>query len=114
MKGILKILILFFSINFSLLVIHEKASAQTINFQVFYDDLSPYGNWIESPDYGYVWRPRINGFTPYSTNGYWVLTDYGWTWVSGYSWGWAPFHYGRWYYDPFHGYVWVPGYEWGP
>ena len=55
-----------------------------------------------------------SAFTPYSTNGYWVLTDEGWTWISDYSWGWAPFHYGRWYNDPSVGYVWVPGYEWGP
>lgn len=91
-----------------------KSEAQAVNFQVFYNDLSPHGTWFESPDYGYVWRPRLSNFTPYYTNGYWAFTDAGWTWVSDYSWGWAPFHYGRWYNDPFYGYVWVPGYEWGP
>ena len=29
----------------------------------------------------------VPGFTPYSTNGYWVFTNEGWTWVSDYSWG---------------------------
>jgi hypothetical protein len=44
-----------------------------------------------------------------------VLTDeYGWLWVSDLEWGWAPFHYGRWTFDPHFGWVWVPGTEWGP
>ncbi|MBC7536119.1 MAG: hypothetical protein H7258_10530 [Ferruginibacter sp.] len=115
MKLFLKILPVLFFLNTSVIILSERAVAQpTISFQAFYDDLSPHGSWFESPDYGYVWRPQLPGFAPYSTNGYWVLTDAGWTWVSDYSWGWAPFHYGRWYNDPFYGYVWVPGYEWGP
>ena len=94
----------------------QKASAQlSVSFQVFYDDLSPYGNWIDNPDYGYVWIPHVSdGFTPYGTDGYWVFTQEGWTWVSNYSWGWAPFHYGRWFYDSYYGWVWVPDNEWGP
>src|ERR1700749_3701227 len=64
--------------------------------QVFYDELSPYGQWIDYPDYGYVWQPNVDAdFRPYETNGYWAYSDYGWTWVSNYSWGWATFHYGR-------------------
>jgi hypothetical protein len=64
---------------------------------------------------GYVWIPDAGpGFSPYSTNGYWVYTDQGWTWVSNYSWGWAPFHYGRWYFDNYYGYMWIPDDEWGP
>ena len=54
------------------------------------------------------------GFQPYATNGHWVVTEYGNTWVSDYNWGWAPFHYGRWYQDPYRGWAWVPGTEWGP
>lgn len=94
----------------------QKAAAQvSVNFQVFYNDLSPYGNWVDNPDYGYVWFPNVSaGFTPYGTNGYWIFTDAGWTWVSNYSWGWAPFHYGRWFFDAEYGPMWVPGYEWGP
>jgi len=95
----------------------QNAFAQggPVSFQVFYDELSPYGTWVNSPDYGYVWMPNVGpGFTPYSTNGYWVFTNEGWTWVSDYSWGWAPFHYGRWYNDPHHGFMWVPDNEWGP
>jgi hypothetical protein len=86
-----------------------------VSFQMFYDQLSPYGMWVNSPAYGYVWVPTVAaGFEPYSTNGYWAYTEWGWTWVSLYDWGWAPFHYGRWYLDPFYGYVWVPDNQWGP
>jgi hypothetical protein len=95
----------------------EKASAQeaSISIQVFYDELSPYGQWVEYPNYGYVWIPDGGpDFVPYSSGGYWILTDYGWTWVSDYSWGWAPFHYGRWDYDNYYGWFWVPDTEWGP
>ncbi|MCX6245797.1 MAG: hypothetical protein NTU98_13970 [Bacteroidetes bacterium] len=95
----------------------QKAQAQFpgITFQVFYDQLSPYGAWVFDPDYGYVWIPDEGaGFYPYSTGGHWVFTIFGWTWVSDYSWGWAPFHYGRWDFDPYYGWIWVPGNEWGP
>jgi hypothetical protein len=114
LKHFLSLFILTASVS---LVASEKANAQgaTVSFQVFYDDLSPYGTWVNSPAYGYVWIPDAGaGFSPYATNGYWVYTDYGWTWISNYSWGWAPFHYGRWYADPYYGQVWVPGNEWGP
>ncbi|HEY8780431.1 MAG TPA: DUF6600 domain-containing protein [Mucilaginibacter sp.] len=83
--------------------------------QVFYDELSPYGQWIDYPDYGYVWQPNIDAdFRPYATNGYWVYSDYGWAWVSNYSWGWAPFHYGNWFYDDSYGWLWEPGHQWAP
>jgi hypothetical protein len=62
-----------------------------------------------------VWLPNVpSGFIPYSTNGYWIFTEDGWTWVSDYSWGWAPFHYGRWFNDDMYGPMWVPDYDWGP
>lgn len=86
-----------------------------ISFQVFYDELMPYGDWISHPVHGYVWVPYAEpGFQPYASNGYWVMSTYGNTWVSNYEWGWAPFHYGRWYFDDYLGWAWVPGYEWGP
>ena len=91
------------------------AQQEPVNFQVFYDELSPYGQWVNYKNYGYVWIPDVGSdFAPYSTAGYWQFTDYGWTWVSDYEWGWAPFHYGRWGYDNFYGGLWVPGNEWGP
>jgi len=98
-------------------MIPQTASAQgvSVSFQVFYDELSPYGTWVNNNDYGYVWVPDVApGFTPYGSNGYWVFTEEGWTWVSDYPWGWAPFHYGRWFYDASYGPMWVPDNQWGP
>src|SRR5690606_31962339 len=86
-----------------------------VSFQLFYDELAPYGDWVNDPEYGYIWLPYAeDGFQPYATNGHWVMTSYGNTWVSNYDWGWAPFHYGRWTYSDYYGWAWVPGYEWGP
>ncbi|MCH6199918.1 hypothetical protein MMU07_10015 [Aquiflexum sp. LQ15W] len=86
-----------------------------VSFQVFYNELSPFGDWIMDPAYGYVWVPFVDqGFHPYATNGYWEMTNFGNTWVSNYQWGWAPFHYGRWFRSNYYGWAWVPGYEWGP
>ncbi|UZD24473.1 hypothetical protein PBT90_13855 [Algoriphagus halophytocola] len=87
-----------------------------VSFQVFYDELMPYGDWVKDARYGYVWLPAVyQDFHPYGTNGHWVMTSYGNTWVSEYDWGWATFHYGRWYYDEhFQSWAWIPGYEWGP
>lgn len=100
----------------------QKAQAQDYyddygngDYQEFYDDLSPYGQWLNDPQYGYVWTPNVGGdFRPYYTNGRWVMTEYGNTWVSDYDWGWAPFHYGRWAQSSYYGWIWIPGREWGP
>jgi hypothetical protein len=112
------------TVTFCVLLIasfQNKASAQprtdvSISYQTFYDELDPYGRWVDYPDQGYVWVPDAGpDFYPYSTNGHWVWSDdYQWMWVSDYDWGWAPFHYGRWLHDPYYGWIWVPGYEWSP
>src|SRR6266536_243084 len=93
---------------------YNESGSPDVSIDVFVDQLSPYGRWVTSPSYGQVWICNEQGFTPYYTNGHWVYSNFGWTWVSNYNWGWAPFHYGRWAYDPFYGWMWVPGYEWGP
>ncbi len=111
-----KTLLLCFMLCTSATIIPTKSQSQVaVDFQVFYDELTPYGMWMDNPKYGYVWMPNVSaGFSPYATNGYWVYTDMGWTWVSDYAWGWATFHYGRWFNDVTYGPMWVPGYEWGP
>jgi len=87
----------------------------SVSFQMFYNDLQPYGQWIDYPQHGYCWVPNVGrDFRPYYTNGYWAMTEYGNTWVSNYNWGWAPFHYGNWTYDDYYGWIWVPGTTWGP
>ena len=93
-----------------------KAQYDDVSLQTFYDELSPYGTWINDPEYGYVWRPDVDqaDFRPYYTNGRWAMTEYGNTWVSNYDWGWAPFHYGRWMYNRYNNWVWLPDTTWGP
>ena len=73
------------------------------------DDLSSYGSWEATPDWGYAWFPTVAaGWVPYSV-GYWAwISPWGWTWVDQEPWGFAPFHYGRWGY--WHRrWCWVPG-----
>jgi hypothetical protein len=117
MKSNIKILTLILVLTTSCMVLPRQTEAQhqNVSFQVFYDELSPYGQWIDYDSYGYVWIPDVdNDFAPYSTNGQWVMTDYGWAWDSDYNWGWAAFHYGRWSFNDSFGWYWVPGNEWGP
>ncbi len=87
------------------------------NISFFYQALYPYGTWI-AINGQWCWKPNAAtidlSWTPYFTNGYWSCTDWGWFWVSNYSWGWAPFHYGRWFRHPGYGWVWAPGTDWGP
>lgn len=80
-----------------------------------YNYLAPFGNWVNLDPWGYVWCPRHMGYNwrPYS-EGRWVWTDFGWTWISDLEWGWIPFHYGRWGWDDDFGWFWVPGTVWGP
>lgn len=81
----------------------------------FYNDLSPYGRWIEVGRYGLVWQPHrvSSSWRPY-TYGYWAYTDYGWMFQSEEPYGWAVYHYGRWNHDSRYGWIWVPGDEWAP
>lgn len=88
--------------------------AQSVNY--FYDQLDPYGDWVETDQYGYAFRPdaaRDPNWRPY-TDGGWVYTDYGWTWRSNEEFGWATYHYGRWARVHRLGWIWVPSTEWGP
>ncbi len=117
MKLFIKIFMLVVVLIAGVCITPPKVSAQetSVSFQLFYDQLSPYGSWVDYQNYGYVWIPDVDrDFSPYGTNGQWVFTENGWTWFSNYSWGWAPFHYGRWAYDNFYGWLWVPQNEWGP
>ncbi|MET4082397.1 hypothetical protein ABIB40_002355 [Pedobacter sp. UYP30] len=95
---------------------HSNSNDGNVSLQTFYDELSPYGTWIQDPQYGYVWRPDVDQseFRPYYTQGRWAMTEYGNTWVSNYDWGWAPFHYGRWVYNNYRQWIWLPGTTWGP
>jgi hypothetical protein len=91
----------------------DQAAAPDVN--QFYTQLSPYGEWVQNPQYGWVWTPRdvAPGWRPY-TEGHWVYTDAGWAWDDDEPWGWAPYHYGRWFFDASAGWGWVPGNVWAP
>src|SRR3989454_4019091 len=55
--------------------------------QTFEQSLSPYGHWVDTPEYGRVWIPdEGTDWQPY-TDGQWVDTDYGWTFASTVPWG---------------------------
>jgi hypothetical protein len=93
----------------------SRSAESEITFDYFYDSLQPAGEWSYSDDYGYCWSPqaaREEAWRPY-TDGSWVLTDNGWTWVSNEDYGWITYHYGRWarLKDRW---WWVPGFEWSP
>src|SRR2546421_3941324 len=88
----------------------------TASYDTFYTQLDRYGDGRETSDYGYVWQPRqaqSRTWRPY-TDGHWVYTDAGWTWVSEEPFGWATYHYGRWTRLRNIGWIWVPGDEWAP
>jgi hypothetical protein len=96
----------------------EYATPPPAEYDYFYSSLTPYGSWVEVPDYGYCWQPTVavvhSGWRPYCDRGRWLFTDSGWYWQSDYSWGWAPFHYGRWFNHPNRGWCWRPDRVWGP
>lgn len=101
------------------LLLTQRVVAQpgmSVPVESFYNELAPYGQWAQHPGYGNVWMPDAEpDFQPYATDGHWVMTEYGNTWVSDYAWGWAPFHYGRWLFDRgYGGWLWVPDTDWAP
>lgn len=83
--------------------------------RTFETQLSPYGRWIDTPEYGRVWQPAGVGpdWQPYA-DGQWVSTTYGWSFAAPVPWGWAAYHYGRWGWRAGFGWFWVPGYAWAP
>ena len=72
-------------------------------------DFDEYGRWINTPDYGYVWTPKVvvSGWAPYRS-GRWIWAGGDYVWVSYEPWGWAPYHYGRWSHRVGIGWFWVP------
>ena len=94
---------------------YDSGPGPQVDVGFFYDELSPYGDWVQTRDYGWAWFPRDVPpyWRPYR-DGRWVDSEYGWTWVSNEPFGWATYHYGRWAMDPRFGWLWIPGTIWGP
>lgn len=86
-------------------------------------DLDAHGDWIETPEYGWVWSPRqvAADWAPYRAGDWRWHPGYGWTWIAQEPWGWVPYHYGRWAYHRSR-WCWVPrvivdvafGWRWRP
>ncbi len=97
--------------------LRQAEAGADVSIDFFYDNVGSDGSWVEVADYGYCWQPAVAvsnaKWRPYS-DGYWVYTDVGWTWVSYEDFGWATYHYGRWVRLRDRGWFWVPGREWGP
>jgi hypothetical protein len=88
---------------------------QPPNQSTFQQQLSPYGRWVQTPEYGLVWIPAgvAPDWRPY-TDGRWVETEWGWSFASSVPWGAIVFHYGRWGFRGGLGWFWVPGTVWAP
>jgi hypothetical protein len=72
-------------------------------------ELREYGEWVQTPEYGYVWRPYVaEGWAPYYYGQWSWVYPYGWNWVGYEPWGWWPYHYGWWVSYPAWGWVWSP------
>jgi hypothetical protein len=95
--------------------VDQASPNSTATYENFQEGLAPYGQWVNVPGYGHVWRPANvqSDWRPYY-HGRWEWTDEGWLWVSEEPWGWATYHYGRWAFEPSYGWVWIPGYQWAP
>ena len=92
------------------------AAAPMVQPDPQFTDLTPYGQWEMTGEYGRVWVPYANrtpGWRPYYY-GSWSYTDWGWSWVSDEVWGAGPYHYGRWTWMNGRGWAWIPDYTWGP
>jgi hypothetical protein len=83
-------------------------------------ELDAYGNWVNVPEYGMVWRPTVilsDDWGPYRS-GRWIWKENDYVWISYENWGWAPYHYGRWAAVNGLGWCWVPPARgdifWGP
>lgn len=96
-------------------IVVPAAAAVDLSFNVFYDQLGQYGDWVRyDNDYVFIPGQMRDGWRPY-TQGHWVYTKrYGWTWASDEPFGWATYHYGRWGYAEDIGWYWVPGKRWAP
>lgn len=77
-----------------------------------WNDLNSSGNWYDVPGSGFVWSPYMAtnaGWDPYGC-GQWMLTpQFGYTWVSCYTWGFMPYSCGMWNFYGSFGWGWSPG-----
>jgi hypothetical protein len=90
----------------------EAASGAAVNehyADYSIDELDSYGEWVELPPYGRVWKPYVTQDWRPFYYGHWDWTAPNWTWISYEPFGWIVYHYGNWYYSGAYGWVWIPG-----
>jgi hypothetical protein len=88
----------------------------TVASATFHARLAPYGSWVRVAKFSdEVWIPADvpAGWRPYS-DGQWVMTEYGWTFISGDAPGEVVWHYGNWMLTDDAGWAWAPGNTWAP
>jgi hypothetical protein len=72
-------------------------------------DLDAGGEWVQTEEFGPVWKPKTaDGWAPYQKGRWRWYDELGYTWVSDDEWGWLPYHYGRWTRSDNLGWIWVP------
>ncbi|MBI2679922.1 MAG: FecR domain-containing protein [Candidatus Solibacter usitatus] len=93
-----------------LLLSTSVASKHAHGLQYGLQDLDRDGVWIDTKEYGAVWKPNVpQGWIPFR-DGVWKWYDgVGFTWIAAEPWGWLPFHYGRWIAQSASAWVWAPG-----
>jgi hypothetical protein len=73
------------------------------------EDLDSNGVWIDTKEYGVVWKPNVApGWVPFRDGAWKWYDSVGFTWIAGELWGWLPFHYGRWIEQGPSSWVWAP------
>ncbi len=84
-----------------------------VEISVFLQELAPYGQWLQHPQYGQVFLPHDPDYRPYR-NGHWAESGEDLVWVSYDAIGWAVCHYGSWAVLEDGRWAWIPDTEWSP
>jgi hypothetical protein len=72
-------------------------------------DLDAAGTWIDTEQFGAVWKPKVSdGWIPFRAGRWRWYGALGFAWVGDEPWGWLPYHYGRWAMSQTLGWVWAP------
>jgi hypothetical protein len=83
-----------------------------IDFDTAMALLNPYGTWAKVDSTHWAFTPLDHG-APY-TNGRWIYTEFGWTWLGNLPHSWLTEHYGFWKRGENHLWSWFPGPYWLP
>jgi hypothetical protein len=89
--------------------LETSTSAAHVIHRYGLSDLDAAGEWVQTEEFGPVWKPKAEeGWVPYQKGRWRWYDELGYTWVSDEAWGWLPYHYGRWTRRDSLGWIWVP------